>query len=75
MAIVRKLERVNLERDSRHTEVSATYTIVEMQDGKYLQIDTYGSSNRAFQGKKSQSMRLSPEAIAELKKIIKLNNL
>ena len=70
MAIVRKLERVDLERDSKHTEVDCTYSIVETNGKKYLQIDTYGSSSRKIPGKKSQSIRFSPEAIEHLKLIL-----
>jgi hypothetical protein len=72
MAIVRKLESINLDRDSKHTEVNCTYAIVEDDNGnKYLQIDTYGSKSRKIPGKKSQSIRFSPEAIDQLKEIIK----
>lgn len=71
MAIIRKLVPVTLDRDSRHTEVECTYTIVADDDGKkYLQIDTYGSVDRKIPGKKSQSMRFSPEAIDQLKAIL-----
>jgi hypothetical protein len=35
----------------------------------YLQIDTYGSEERKLQGKQSQSIRLAPEAIAQLREI------
>ena len=69
MAIVKKMERIELERDSRHTEVDCTYFIFEDDNGnKYLQIDTYGSKKRKIPGKKSQSIRFSPEAIKQLKK-------
>jgi len=72
MAIVRKMEKISLERYSKHTEVKATYTIVKSDDGEtYLQVDTYGSSERQEEGKKSQSVRFSPEAIMQLSKIIK----
>ncbi|EEY36912.1 hypothetical protein VII_000664 [Vibrio mimicus MB451] len=37
---------------------------------KYLQVDTYGSVKRKETGKKSQSIRFSPEAIEQLKSII-----
>jgi hypothetical protein len=74
MAIVRKLEKIELERESRHTEVDATYTMVQNDNGDtYLQIDTYGSKERKIAGKKSQSIRFSPEAINQLKSI--LNNI
>jgi len=70
MAIVRNLEKINLERDSAHTEVEGTYSIINSAEGNYLQIDTYGSKERQEQGKKSQSIRLSPEVINQLKNII-----
>lgn len=67
MALVRKLEEHQLEKDSPHREVDCTYTIVE---GRYLQIDTYGSKTRKIPGKKSQSIRFAPEAIAQLKALL-----
>jgi len=71
VAIVRKLLRNELEKESRHTEVDCTYSIVESNDGiKYLQVDTYGSASRKMPNKKSQSIRFSPEAIQQLRKII-----
>lgn len=75
MAIVRKLHQISLEKESKHTEVEATYSIIESPDGKYLQIDTYGSKNRQIEGKKSQSLRLSQEAIIQLKEIISMYKL
>lgn len=71
MAIVRKLERITLEHDSRHSEVNCTYSIVSGEDGrKSLQIDTYGSAHRKIPDKKSQSIRFSPEAIEQLRRIL-----
>ncbi|TOB21532.1 methionyl-tRNA formyltransferase, partial [Vibrio parahaemolyticus] len=44
--------------------MNATYTVVVGDNGeKYLQVDTYGSTKRQEIGKKSQSVRFSPEAI------------
>lgn len=71
MAIIRKMEKIELERDTRHTEVDCTYSIISNPDGKkYLQIDTYGSINRKIPGKKSQSIRFAPEALKQLRMII-----
>lgn len=71
MAIVRSLERANLGHRSSHTEVDATFTVVSDDSGeKMLQVDTYGSADRAVPGKKSQSIRFAPEAIAQLKIIL-----
>jgi hypothetical protein len=72
MAIVRKLIRINLYRDTTHSEVNdCTYSIIQGEDGrKSLQIDTYGSALRKIPGKKSQSIRFSPEALQQLRQIL-----
>jgi hypothetical protein len=72
MAIVRNLTRIKLERDSVHSEVKdCTYSIIQGNDGrKSLQIDTYGSAYRKMPDKKSQSIRFSPEAIEQLRRIL-----
>jgi len=72
MAIVRRLERITLDRGSAHTELKdCTYSIIQGDDGrKSLQIDTYGSAHRKMPGKKSQSLRFSPEAIEQLRHIL-----
>jgi hypothetical protein len=72
MAIVRKLKRITLEGSTRqHTELeSCTYSIIQSDDGKYLQIDSYGSAQRKMRGGKSQSIRFSPEAVSQLRKIL-----
>ena len=71
MAIVRHLEQDKLGVRSKHTEVDATYSIVQDNGERCLQIDTYGSSDRQVLGKKSQSIRFAPEAINELREILK----
>lgn len=71
MAIVRKLERITLDRNVPHTEVVGTYSVViEVGGQRFLQVDTYGSTDRQFPGKKSQSIRFSREAMAQLKEIL-----
>jgi hypothetical protein len=70
MAIITKLEKIELDRDSKHTDVEGTYAIVEVGGKKYLQIDTYGSAIRKYPGRKSQSLRFNQEAIDQLRSII-----
>jgi hypothetical protein len=71
MAIVQRMTHAALERDAIHYEAECTYSVVVDTKGtKYLQIDTYGSSRRKFRGKKSQSMRFAPQAIAQLKQLL-----
>jgi len=72
MAIVKKLYPIYLDSASKHSDVNCTYAIITDDLGdKYLQIDTYGSATRKIPGKKSQSIRFSPEAIDQLKEILK----
>ncbi len=73
MAILRELKPRVLEKDSRHTDAEGTYSIVESEGIRMLQIDTYGSENRKIPGKVSQSIRFSPEALKQLTKIIREN--
>lgn len=71
MAIVRKMERVSGLAEARHSEVDCTYAVwTDEQGSKWLQIDTYGSKQRKLLGKKSQSMRFGPDALAQLKRIL-----
>ena len=70
MVVVRKLEPQTLETGSPHTDVECTYSIVDSKEGRYLQIDTYGSATRKIPSKKSQSIRFAPEAIKQLKALL-----
>lgn len=61
---------------AEHGAVDCTYTIVTDKIGtKYLQLDTYGSSDRQFPGKKSQSIRFSPSALVQLRRLLAENGL
>ncbi len=66
MATIRELQSKELERNSRHSEVEATVSLVEFNGEKFVQIDTYGSKERAMPGKVSQSLRLSRTAFEQL---------
>ena len=70
MAMIHKLRRVELETKAKHTDAEATYAIVTLEGKRFLQIDTYGSSNREFPGKQSQSIRFSRDALAQLREIL-----
>lgn len=75
MALISTITHKPLQTISKHTEVDCTYTVVEVEGEKQLQLDTYGSVTRDIPGKKSQSLRLNSQAIRQLKEIIKGNGL
>jgi hypothetical protein len=71
MALVQRLRHLSLEKAGPHLPVECTYSVVlDLQGRRCLQIDTYGSAGRKVPGGKSQSMRFTPEAIAQLKSIL-----
>lgn len=71
MAIVRHLEKQPLTIQTVHSETECTYSILTDSAGeRCLQIDTYGSTQRKLRGKKSQSIRFTPSAANELRKIL-----
>ncbi|MDZ4179151.1 MAG: methionyl-tRNA formyltransferase [Coriobacteriia bacterium] len=71
MAIVGRMSKMVMDRQSRHTEADASYSVIVDETGRrLLQIDTYGSSDRQILGKKSQSIRFSPEALEQLREIL-----
>lgn len=53
------IERIEKQRNSVHEKVYTTYTSFEMYGEKYIQIDTYGRSDRENPGKISQSLQLN----------------
>jgi hypothetical protein len=66
MATVRTFDVKHLDLSRRHTDVDATIGLIEVDGEKFVQIDTYGSKDRAIPGKLSQSLRLSKSAFDEL---------
>jgi hypothetical protein len=71
MALVSKLEQIQLDRNSVHESVSATFCIfTDSKGNRFLQIDTYGSNHREIPGKKSQSIQFGPEGLTELRAVL-----
>lgn len=71
MAKIRSLTEKSITVRKRHSEVDATFSIVEGEHGeKCFQIDTYGSDEREKPGAKSQSLRFGPESVEVLKRLL-----
>jgi hypothetical protein len=72
MALVRKFEKIGLQKEKVHGQVDCTYSAFDASDGKrYFQIDTYGSPDREIKGKKSQTIQFDEDAARELFNLIK----
>jgi hypothetical protein len=62
MALVTSLEPSNKERPTR-----CLYSIVEAESGtRYVQLDTFGSEERQFTDKVSQSIQFDRQAASQL---------
>ena len=69
MAVVKKFSVEPQNSRIGHTECPGTIRAIEVDGEKFIQIDTYGSKNREFQDKLSQSLRLTEAAFNQLKKL------
>lgn len=70
MARVEILEEKEISRPSRHKTVEASFSIVEVDGERVLQIDSYGSPDRVLPGKVSQSLQFGPSAAKQLYEIL-----
>jgi hypothetical protein len=71
MALVRSFERKDMERNSIHEEIDATYSVFHNDDKVLIQIDSYGRRSREIPGKKSQSIQLDRVGAEALYRILK----
>ncbi|WP_310467692.1 hypothetical protein [Sphingomonas sp.] len=66
MTTVRKFGLKVPDRVSNQTESDATVALIDFNGEKFVQLDSVGSKDRKFVGKRSQSMRLSKDAFDQL---------
>ena len=70
MAIVTRFRRVTKSRVGRARETECGYAVIELDDVRYLLIESYGSSTRDKPGKISQSLHLNSQRARELRALI-----
>ncbi|MBO6945901.1 hypothetical protein [Altererythrobacter sp.] len=69
MAVVKKFSIQEQNSRVGHTECEGIIRAAEVAGEKYIQIDTYGSKEREFQNKLSQSLRLTEDALNQPTKL------
>ena len=67
---IRKITKLDKERNTIQEEVNATYTVFEKSGEKYFQIDTYGRSDRIETEKASQIIQLDLESAKALIRLL-----
>ena len=71
MALVRKFDKLDSERNQLQEEVEAKYAVFE-RDGKgFVQINTYGRATRENPGKLSQTIQLDRQGAEALVAILR----
>lgn len=72
MALIGKLEKLEMDRNSVHKQVEGTYSVFKDDAGNtFVQLDTYGSKERKLKGKKSQSLQLNEKSARALLEILR----
>jgi hypothetical protein len=72
MALLREIEKKEPQNPKIHSEINGSYQTFEIPgDRKYIQIDTYGSKNRKFPGKISQSLQFDEKSAREFFEILR----
>lgn len=66
MALIKSFDEKRMDRNSIHDPIGATYTAFERDGKKFLQIDSYGRSERQMPDKKSQSIQLDEKSARQL---------
>jgi len=69
MAVVKHFSVEDQNSRIGHSECSGTIRAIVVDGEKFIQIDTYGSKDREFQNKLSQSLRLTEGAFNQLLKL------
>lgn len=71
MALVKAFRDLGaVDRGHVHGEVECGYATFVQDGRRYLQVVTYGSSEREFPGKVSQSIQLDEDGARALKKLL-----
>ena len=68
---IEKIERLNKDRNTVHEKVYTTYSTFNSCGKHYVQIDTYGRSEREQPGKISQSIQLDEHSAKYLFDLLK----
>ena len=58
----KKIQKLDKDRNTVHNRVAATYSVFTIDGNRYVQIDTYGNSDRIMPEKISQSFQLDHES-------------
>lgn len=68
---INKIEKLSKDRNTIHEKVYTTYSSFDSDGSHYVQLDTYGRSDREIPGKISQSIQFDRETAIYLVDLLK----
>ena len=68
---INKIEKLTKDRNTIHEKLYTTYSSFDSYGTHYVQIDTYGRSDRELPGKISQSIQFDKETAAYIVNLLK----
>ena len=68
---INKIEKLSKDRNTIHEKVYTTYSSFDSDGSHYVQIDTYGRSDREIPGKISQSLQFDKETASYMVALLK----
>lgn len=71
MALIQDFEQRPIEPKNVHSGVVCGYSAVEVDGHRIVQLETYGSADRAIPGKVSQTIQLDESSARELVRILR----
>jgi hypothetical protein len=71
MALIKQFVPTQKSNAGVHAPVECGYAFFEADGTGYLQLDTYGSTDRKFPGKVSQSIQLDAEGARALQRVLR----
>lgn len=64
------IKKIDKERNTIHAKALATYTVFDLDGEHYVQLDTYGKSDRVMPEKISQSFQIDKDTASFLVKLL-----
>ncbi len=68
---IKTIEKLHKDRNVIHDKVYTTYSTFDCDNNHYVQIDTYGRSDREIPGKISQSIQLDKSSAEYIFNLLK----
>jgi hypothetical protein len=71
MALIKTFIAKDMDRNTVHDAIEASYTVFDRDGARFVQFDSYGRPYREMPGKKSQTFQLNETSARQMFEILK----